>query len=205
MTSSVLEREVETKPWYECIEDINSGVIFIAGPTCSGKTTLSFTLKSYFEQRHIGVTIIKQDDYYKDIRDIPWSYKGYLTDVKDAFYLSDMVDDFKKYLKNGKAEIPVYDMIAHKRVSQQYITKSPITIVEGLHTIATFYGLIDAVYLYMDVPTKTCAELRAERDWKNDHIKKDDSIIHFIECIGPFYEEEVFSQKYLNGVISFVP
>ena len=205
MNSIVLEREVKTDPCMDAVENIESGFIFIAGPTCSGKTTLAYTLKGFYEQKDIGVTVISQEDYYKDWKNIPWSYKGYLTDVRDAFYMDEFVRDFKKYLKDGKADIPLFDMQVHKRISKQYIKRTPITIVEGLHVISTFYGMVDALYLYMDVPIKRCAELRANRDQKFERMKRDDSIFHFIECIEPFYDDQVFPQKDYEGVLIFTP
>ena len=205
MTQTLFEADPITIPWWKTISSIDSGYIFIAGPTCSGKTTLSNILKTHFEERGIEVTIIRQDDYYKDIKDIPWSYKGYLTDIKDAFYLEEMASDFKEYIAQGFAEIPVYDTNLHRRVSSKTITKKPITIVEGLHVISTFYGTLDSFYIYMDIPTKVCAVLRAEREEKEKHIGIDESICHFIECIEPFYDDEVFSQKKYEGLLIYTP
>ena len=198
------EREVAVKPFRETLEDMVSGYIFIAGPTCSGKTTLSHTLENYFWEKFHTVNIIKEDDYFKDIYDMPRNSKGYLTDSKEAFYLNELHDDVMKYIKNGRVELPMYDIAMNRRLGvKQYITKSNITIVEGLHTISLFYGLLDSVYIYMDTSLEVCLERRIRRDRTKYHIPEQKVRDHFYDCILPSYEKDIRPQREYDEVILY--
>ena len=201
---AVLDEAVETQKVMKSIADLDTGFIFIAGPTCSGKTTLAYRLKYYFEYRFETVTVIKQDDYLKDLRDMPRSQRGYFTDSMDAFYVEEMKRDFDLYIKNGKAEIPMYDLASNSRFSaKQYIVKSQITIVEGLHTISLFHGMKNSVYIYLDTPINECLKRRIMRDRISYRIPEDRVKKHFQDCIMPSYEEEILPQRKLHGVIIY--
>ena len=203
-TSLVVEREREaaTKPFRNVLDEMNSGFIFIAGPTCSGKTTLSHTLENYFWDKHYSVNIIREDDYFKDLKNMPRSRKGYMTDSMDAFHTDEMKEDVKSYIKNGRVELPIYDVAKNKRiVSKQYIVKSNVTIVEGLHVISLFHGKIDGIFIYMDTPIDVCLERRLKRDTMLYHIPRARIEEHFKDCIMPSYEKEILPQSKKHGVI----
>lgn len=58
--------------------------VVIAGTTCSGKTTLANEIRNHFSDRY-SVTLVAQDDYFKNLPDIPRIREGYLTDSIEAF------------------------------------------------------------------------------------------------------------------------
>ena len=202
MLTAVLDNTLAEKSLKEAMGQVDMGFILIAGPTCSGKTELSHILENYFWARENSVTIIREDDYRKDLQYIPRNEKGRLTDSKNAFYTKEMVEDFKKYLKNGRAEIPIYDDSARQRIAaKQYILKSNITIIEGLHVISLFYDLIDAMSIYLNTPIEECLSRKIRRDSISRHISREQVEKHFECCIMPSYRKDILPQSRYHGVI----
>ena len=114
-----------------------SVIIAIAGGSCSGKTTLARHL-----QRRLGMDeamLIRQDDYYFDIRERAASGArdsgaGMPNfDVPEALDFALLADDLER-LKSGQAvSLPNYDFTTHQRVSAtQPLAAKRFTIVEGL-------------------------------------------------------------------------
>ena len=201
-----LERQTETatKPFCEILNDLDEGYIFIAGPTCSGKTTLAYSLSNFFFSRFISVSVIKQDDYFKDLKDIPKSPKGYMTDSIDAFHIEEMVNDIISYIKNGKAQLPLYDIANNRRLREkQKILKTQVTIIEGLHTISLFHELLDGIFIYLNTSIEVCLSRRISRDKFKFNVPEERIIEHFNDCIIPSYYKDILPQRDMNGVIIY--
>ena len=206
MTSLRIEREKEATIGFlkERLNSPDYSYIFIAGPTCSGKTTLSRFLEHFFWEKNTSVTVIREDDYFKNIEDIPRGPRGYLTDCKEAFHIAELQEDFKSYVENKKAALPMYDVATNKRLpSKQYVLKNDITIVEGLHTISLFHGLKESLFIYVDTPIDVCLKRRIERDKLKFRIPEERVIQHFNDCIMPSYEKEILPQRKMHDVILY--
>ena len=206
MESIVLDRQTEMAPEQlrEALDNISEGYIFIAGPTCSGKTTLSHTLGNYFWSRLLSVSIICQDDYFKDLSDIPKNRSGYLTDGLSAFHTEEMIKDLTDYDKNGKVQIPMYDIATNSRLkTKQNLLKTQITIVEGLHTIHLFHNLFKGIYIYVDTPIDICLNRRIARDTLKYRISMRRVVEHFYDCIMPLYNSDILPQREFEDVITY--
>ena len=81
--------------------------IVIAGMTCSGKTTLANIIKQNFKD----ALVMCEDDYMKDLKDMPHLRGYYLMDVPSSYHLKEFKSDVKDLLVNGKALYPLYDII----------------------------------------------------------------------------------------------
>ena len=109
--------------------------VVIAGATCSGKSTLANQLLTNFEGE-VPVTVVKQDDYFKDISEIPKVAQGYLTDSINAFHTYEFKQDVEQLLTTGETFIPRYDVSQNIRIAKDVRVQSGvINIFEGLHTI----------------------------------------------------------------------
>lgn len=112
------------------------GLIAIAGPSSSGKTTFSNRLKTKLMEKGINPVVIGMDDYYIE-RD-PVAYKK-ITDFEDINLLDiPLFNQNMADLINGKeVEIPRFDFITKKRVKGHKLkldANSPI-IIEGIHAL----------------------------------------------------------------------
>ena len=106
--------------------------VIIAGQTCSGKTTLAKEIRDHFLDEY-SVAIISQDDYFKNLEDIPHSPGGYLTDSIDAFHVAEFRDDVYTLLKNSIVTMPNYDVATNTRINKNKIVSAgKINIFEDL-------------------------------------------------------------------------
>ena len=168
--------------------------VIIAGGTCSGKTTLAESLREQISKEHT-VTVIKQDDYFKDIQDVPKIRKGYLMDSPNAFHASEFRQDAELLLRAGSAALPLYDIARNKRVSKDVpVTRSEVNIFEGLHTIKFLEGLPNALTIFLATPLETCLERRVSRDVRLYGIAQDRIREHFADCIAPMYHSYIAPQ-----------
>ena len=85
--------------------------IIIAGMTCSGKSTLANLIASSFS----NVTILREDDYMKDLRDIPHLRNYYLLDLPRAYETEEYLKDSITLIKEGQILYPTYDVKAYIR------------------------------------------------------------------------------------------
>ena len=94
MTSLLLDRQQvsEAMSLGKRLEKANWGYILIAGPICSGKTTLSRMLENFFWERYISVTTIREEDYLRPLEDIPHDANGYLIDCFDCNQMANKIN-----------------------------------------------------------------------------------------------------------------
>ena len=112
------------------------GLIAIAGPSSSGKTTFSNRLKTKLMEKGINPVVISMDDYYME-RD-PIAYKK-ITDFEDINLLDiPLFNEHMRDLIDGKeVEVPRFDFTTKKRVKGKTLkleSNSPI-IIEGIHAL----------------------------------------------------------------------
>ncbi len=148
----------------------NIQLIFISGPSSSGKT--SFAQRLMLHLRVLGVTSvsISLDNYYKKPELMPKNRDG-----KPDFEAFDSIDhqrfneDIAMLLKEGCATVPIFDFLSGS-VSKQNISlgKKEVIIVEGIH------GLNDG--LAYNIPSQNkykiyCSPLSALTDADGQLIK----------------------------------
>ena len=176
--------------------------VIIAGATCSGKSTLSDKLVTTFNNE-VTVTVIRQDDYFKDLSEIPKIAKGFLTDSINAFHSQEFKHDAEILLTTGKTFIPRYDVSQNLRVAKDVqITSGIINIFEGLHTISLLRNIEKSILIFIDTPLDICLERRVVRDTELYNIPENRIRENFMECILPMYRSYVAPQlKMADAVI----
>jgi|GluameStandDraft_1065615.scaffolds.fasta_scaffold02781_18 uridine kinase len=168
--------------------------VIIAGQTCSGKTTLAKEIRDHFLDEY-SVAIISQDDYFKNLEDIPHSPGGYLTDSIDAFHVAEFRDDVYTLLKNSIVTMPNYDVATNTRINKNKIVSAgKINIFEGLHTISILYDMTNCINIFVDTDVDVCLKRRIVRDTSKYGIPEHVIKPYWKHCIMPMCEEYIFPQ-----------
>jgi len=116
-----------------CEREGKCRVVFLAGPSSSGKTTTANKLKNYIKIHGINAYNLSLDDYFisKDI------YTGDY-DAVEAVDLDLFNSNLKDLLSGKKVEMPTYNFIKGKREYNGNFLKlneNDIIIVEGIHAL----------------------------------------------------------------------
>ena len=112
--------------------------IIISGLTCSGKTTLSNEISNAFKE----TTILREDDYMKDLKDVPHVRNYYLLDVPNAYNIDEFRKDVLRLLNEGSTTYPTYEVSNNRRIDKKETKiKGQINVFEGLHAIETLKDL----------------------------------------------------------------
>ena len=139
-------------------------IIAIAGGSCSGKTTLARHL-----QHRLGAAkamLIRQDDYYHDIRDRQEGDEMPNFDIPEALDFALLADNLKDLKAGRPVRLPNYNFATHQRIpATQPLEAKEFTIVEGLLLLddPNIRELTD-VSVYMRCPYDTRFDRRLARD-----------------------------------------
>lgn len=175
--------------------------VVIAGQSCSGKTTLAKNIAEHFRNIY-PICMICQDDYFKNLCDIPRAYEGYLMEVHDAFCIRELRQDVSFLLKYGNAKIPNYDIATNTRINKNKVVYSgKINIFEGLHTIDIFQDFKPNITIFVNTDPATCLERRIIRDTKNLGVPEWRVREYWNECIQPMSERFIFPQKDFADIV----
>ena len=165
--------------------------VIISGLTCSGKTTLSNEIKDTFKD----TTILREDDYMKDLKDVPHTRNYYLLDVANAYHIEEFRNDVIRLLNDGIISYPIYDVSTNRRISKSETrTKGQINVLEGLHTIDALKGLRDSIKVFMNIDPKVCLERRIKRDTNLYNAREEDVRRYFNEGIMSIYKTHILPQ-----------
>ncbi len=175
--------------------------IVISGITCSGKTTFSKELAEYFSN-YYSVTIVSQENYLKNIKDIPKVYEGDLLDSIDAFHADEFKHDIELLVKNKVSIIPKYDTTIGIRITKSQIVKySEVNIFEGLHTIQLLRSLPNSIFIFLDTDIGTCMQRRIKMESNHFGIPESRTLVYWDYCVLPMCEKYIFPQKQLADII----
>lgn len=166
--------------------------IIISGMTCSGKTTLANKIRDEFND----TTIIHEDDYMKDLKDMPHRGRYYLMDLPSAYHLQEFTNDANLLICTGKTLSPSYDVRNNQRLAKNnLLIRKSINVFEGLHTISTLSNLPNSIKVFMDIPPNICLLRRISRDLSMYNTKKEDIEKYFNEIIMSIYKTHIESQR----------
>lgn len=113
--------------------------VMIAGPSTSGKTTVTKRLANYFEIYGLDPIVISIDDYFKERVDTPKDEKGeYDFECLQAIDLEYLAKDVTRLLNNEEINLPSFNFITGcKEISSRKVKlkENSIILFEGLHAI----------------------------------------------------------------------
>jgi len=113
--------------------------VMIAGPSTSGKTTVTKRIGNYFEIYGLDPIVISVDDYFREQEHCPKDENGeYDFECLQAIDLEYLASDVVKLFNGEEIRLPKYSFITSKREDSNKTIKlkeNSILLFEGLHTI----------------------------------------------------------------------
>lgn len=139
---------------------MSARVIVLAGPSGAGKSRLA---------ERTGLPVLRLDDFYKSAGDptLPLITDGPNTgivdwDDPDSWMLGDALSALADLCRDGKAEVPIYEIAQNGRCGSQVLDLegSPLFVAEGIfahHVVAACRadGMLAAAYCVRQHPTVT--------------------------------------------------
>ena len=143
----------------------NTIIIGIAGASGSGKTLVASNLLKDFGPNE--VTVIKEDNYYKDLKNMPISVRDQMNfDHPDALDHNLLKVHLERLQAKENIEVPQYDYATHTRKKETETMEShKIIVLEGilLFTEPQLRSLMD-IKIFVDTPLDICLSRRIQRD-----------------------------------------
>jgi uridine kinase len=139
--------------------------IGIAGPSCSGKTTVARRLAELLPGK---ATLFGLDAYYSDLSHLPYEDRRKFNFDEPAALEDGLLATHLSALSRGEViRRPIYDFPTHTRVRDRFEEVLPgnFLIVEGLFTLY-WPGVRDVFHLkaFLTAPDPICLERRKDRD-----------------------------------------
>lgn len=179
-------------------------LIGIAGGSASGKTTIAQMLYEAFEKTN-SVTIIREDDYYKDQSHMEFEERVKTNyDHPLAFDHDLMEKQLRDLMDNKTIEKPKYDFTVHNRSKEtEIIEPREVIIIEGLFVLEekSIRDLLD-IKIYVDTPYDVRFIRRMKRDIVERKRELDNIVEQWLKTVRVMHEEFVEpSKKYANIII----
>ena len=183
-------------------------IIGMAGPSCSGKSTLANCLAEIYGNS--GCVILPIDSYYRDLSHLPVAERGQTNfDIPDAIEHELFIPQLEK-LSHGQAiQRPIYDFTNHtRRQESEQVEPFPYIIVEGLFT---FYWPAArecmALKIFLEAGAPICLNRRQNRDVVERGRTIQAVQEQFHETVVPMYEAyikptKIYADLILNGQTS---
>lgn len=179
-------------------------IIGVAGGSASGKTSIAAKVYEAFKGKH-RVSILKQDDYYKDQSDKPMSERVKTNYDHPLAFDTDLLVEHLKMLKNKETvEKPIYDYTQHTRSKKTEIIKNrDVIILEGIFVLAEERVREQCdILVYVD----TEADIRFIRRLKRDIQERGRSLEsvceQYLNTVKPMHDQFIEpSKKYAHIII----
>lgn len=125
-------------------ENSSVHMIFLSGPSSSGKTTGAKRIAKALGMYGVSAKIVSLDNFYMDHDKIPFLPDG-TQDFEDisTLDLDVMLECFDEISRKGAAKFPIFDFLTGTRSSEiETITLSDneLLIVEGIHALNPIFG-----------------------------------------------------------------
>ncbi|MCH5231189.1 MAG: nucleoside kinase [Muribaculaceae bacterium] len=115
----------------------NAGIVLVAGPSSSGKTTSTKRLAIHLATNLIVPKMISLDDYFVNREDTPRDETGdYDFESLYALDLQRLNSDLEKLLRGEEVNIPTYSFELGKRIEKPKplrLDKNDVLLMEGIH------------------------------------------------------------------------
>jgi len=180
-----------------------STIIGIAGGTASGKTSLAQILAEKFSDK--TVTIIREDDYYKDQSELSMEERYKVNyDHPLAFDYNLLYQHLDELCAGRAIRKPIYDFTQHNRSNEtELIEPVDVIIVEGLFVLEDkdLRNRLD-IKIFMDTPADVRFIRRLKRDMNERGRELDNIINQYMTTVRVMHEEFIEpSKKYANIII----
>lgn len=172
-------------------------IIGIAGGSASGKSTISRKLKEKYENEN-SVTIIRQDDYYKDQSHLTMEQRVQTNYDHPFAFDNDLLIKHLNMLSNGEVvEKPTYDFVNHTRSDiTETIHPCDVIVIEGLFVLEDeqIRNMCD-IRVFVDTDADTRFIRRLVRDVKKRGRTLDSVITQYTQTVKVMHEQFVEPSK----------
>ena len=177
-------------------------LIVIAGGSASGKTTV--VNKIINELNSKNVTVIKHDDYYKDLSHLPIEERAKVNFDHPHSLDSDLFVSQLKTLLDGKSiEKPTYDFVCHNRSKiTETINPTKVIVTEGILVLEDerVRDLAD-IKIFVESDDDIRFIRRLVRDTKERGRSIDSVINQYLNTVKPMYYAFVKPTKRYADII----
>lgn len=179
-------------------------IIGIAGGSASGKTSIAKIIYDTFEVSN-SVTIIREDDYYKDQSHMEMEERVKTNyDHPLAFDHDLLLNHLTMLMNKERIEKPTYDFTIHTRSDiTQIIEPTDVIIIEGLFVLEnkSVRDLLD-IKIFVDTPSDERFIRRMLRDISERGRTLDSVVSQYLKTVKPMHDEFVEpSKKYADLII----
>ncbi len=162
--------------------------IGVAGRSCCGKTLFAKKLCSGFSPA--DVTLLQQDDYYRDLGDIPLEDREVRNfDQPQAFDLPLLMEHLEELRAGRAVRQPVYDFHNHQRTDQRKeIIPGKVVLLEGLLIFhpPQLRDLLD-LRIYIEGDDTECLIRRLRRDVEERGRSYESVLGQYQKTVHPMY------------------
>ena len=177
-------------------------VIGIAGGTCSGKSSIAKILIEDLDNETI--TIIKEDDYYKDQSHLPMEERVKTNyDHPLAFDFDLMTQHIRDLIDRKTIEKPTYDYTVHNRSDiTEIVHPSDIIVIEGLFALYNKeIRNLEDIKIFVDTPADERFIRRLQRD-VIERARTVESITNqYLTTVKPMHDQFIEPTKQYADVI----
>ena len=179
-------------------------IIGIAGGSASGKTSIARIIYDTFEVSN-SVTIIREDDYYKDQSHMEMEERVKTNyDHPFAFDHDLLLNHLTKLMNKESIEKPTYDFTIHTRSDiTEIVEPTDVIIIEGLFVLEnkSVRELLD-IKIFVDTPSDERFIRRMLRDISERGRTLDSVVSQYLKTVKPMHDEFVEpSKKYADLII----
>lgn len=179
-------------------------VIGIAGGSASGKTSVARKIKEAFDDTN-SVTIIRQDDYYKNQSHLTMEDRVKTNyDHPFAFDNDLLIEQLQLLLEGKDIEKPMYDFVNHTRSDcTEVIQTCDVLILEGLFILENeqLRNLLD-IKIFVDTDADVRFIRRLKRDVEDRGRTLDSVINQYVKTVRDMHSQFVEpSKRYANIII----
>lgn len=178
-------------------------LIGIAGGTASGKSSIADILKQDFINTN-SVTIIKEDDYYKDQSDISYEERTKTNyDHPLAFDFDLMFSQLNDLMNLKTIEKPLYDYTVHNRSKETEIVKpSDFIILEGLFALYNpDIRKMEDIKVFVDTDADIRFIRRLSRDIKERNRTMENVMEQYMNTVKPMHDQFIEPTKQYADII----
>ncbi len=175
----------------------------IAGPSCSGKTTIAARLAELLGAQ--CVTRFSLDSYYLDLSGWdPRDIEAHNFDEPDALEWPLMREDVQRLARGETIHAPVYSFADHARCPEtQLVIPRDYVLLEGLFALhdPVLRGLCAAT-IYVDASESLCLERRITRDIAERGRTHEATVAQIEATVQPMARQYVIpSRRYATLVL----
>ncbi|MBQ6368342.1 MAG: uridine kinase [Erysipelotrichaceae bacterium] len=186
------------------LDDKETILIGISGGSASGKTSIARRIQESYSDSD-AVTIIKEDDYYKDQSFLPFEERLKTNyDHPNAFDHDLLIRHLDMLKKGEQIEKPTYDYVHHTRSDVTEIVKpTNVMVLEGLFVLenSAIRERLD-IKVFVDTPADIRFIRRLQRDMIERGRSMESVINQYCNTVRVMHEEFIEpTKKYADIII----